>query len=116
MRKFAYLKEPLKFDTHENVVKVMLYEADEGFYLFGYCGMDSVLSSFDCLYDSPEHLYEDWDGLIDDRGWIGMEDPLPGCQHDAFIPIRVKGRNTGKPEWGKFETLRDGEWIEYHSE
>lgn len=42
-----------------------------------------------------------------------LEDPLPYCQHDAFVPVRVKGRNIGKPEWGKFEVLRDGSWIEY---
>ena len=33
-----------------------------------------------------------------------------------FIPVRVKGRNVGKPEWGKFEVLQDGEWIEYNPE
>lgn len=29
------------------------------------------------------------------------------------IPIRVKGRNEGKPLWGQFETLVDGKWVEY---
>ena len=58
-------------------------------------------------------LYEDWNGLIDEKGWIELDDPLPGCQHDTFIPIRVKGRDTGKPEWGKFETLEDGRWVAY---
>ena len=53
------------------------------------------------------------DDLIDENGWIEIEDPLPDCQHDAFIPLRVKGRSTGKPEWGKIETLKDGEWVEY---
>ena len=45
-----------------------------------------------------------------------MDDPLPCCQQDAFLPVRVKGRNIGKPEWGKYEVLQDGEWIEYNPE
>ena len=112
MRKYAYLKEPLKCDG-EYIYKVMLYEAEEGFYLFGYSSPDAVMCSSDRLYDSLEDLYEDWNDLIDARGWIEIEDPLPGCQHDAFIPTRVKGRNVGKPKWGKYETLKDGKWVEY---
>ena len=65
------------------------------------------------LYDSLAELYDDWDGLVDERGWIDIGDPLPYCQHDAFLPIRVKGRDTGDPEWGKYEILKDGQWVEY---
>ncbi len=39
-------------------------------------------------------------------------DPLPDCQHDAFLPIRVKGRDIGKPQWGQFEILKDGQWVD----
>ena len=113
MRKYAWLREPYKPDGNETVCKIMLYEAEEGFYLFTYSSPDAVQSASDRCYDSLEELYEDWNDLIDERGWIEMEDPLPFCQHDAFIPIRVKGRNTGKPEWGRFETLNNGEWIDY---
>ena len=60
-----------------------------------------------------EDLYEDWNSEIDDRGWIDIEDPMPDCQHDAFLPIRVKGRNIGKPEWGKLEIYENGQWKEY---
>lgn len=35
--------------------------------------------------------------------WIDIDDPIPYCQHDAFLPIRAKGRNIGKTEWGKYE-------------
>lgn len=91
----------------------MLYACEEGWYLFEYDSPDAVICCDDILYDSFEDLYADWNGLIDDRGWIETDDPLPGCQHDAFIPLRVKGRNTSEPEWGRFETLKDGEWIEY---
>ena len=92
----------------------MLYETKEGIYLFEYSSIDAVQCSYDGLYDSLEDLYGEWNALIDEKGWIEIEDPLPDCQHDAFIPIRVKGRNIGKPEWGKLETLKNGEWVEYN--
>ena len=113
MRQFAYLKEPLKRGANDAVYKIMLYDTNEGCYLFEYGSLDAVQCSSDQFYDSLEELYEDWNDLIDERGWIRMENPLPDCQHDAFIPIRVKGRETGMPEWGKFETLRDGKWVDY---
>ena len=116
MRKYAYLKVPLKLDTGTCIYKIMLYEAGEGSYLFGYSSPDAVLCSYDLFYDKPESLYEDWNSLIDEKGWIEMDDPLPGCQHDAFIPIRVKGRDTGAPQWGKLETLKSGKWVEYKTD
>ena len=105
----------MKHSGYDSIVKVMLYKAEGGIHLFGYSGMDSNRCCFDSCYDSLEDLYDEWNGLIDERGWIQLDDPLPYCQHDAFIPIRVKGRDIGKPEWGKFETLRDGKWVEYES-
>jgi len=113
MRKYAYLKEPLKYDDRNYIFKIMLYETREGIYLFEYCSPDAVQCSFDLCYDSLGDLYEEWNDLIDERGWIELEDPLPDCQHDAFIPVRVKGRDAGDPEWGKFETLKDGRWVDY---
>lgn len=113
MRKYARLREPLKIDENTFTYKIMLYEAKEGFYLFEYSAPDAVQCSSDRCYDSLEKLYADWNELIDDNGWIELDDPLPGCQHDAFIPLRVKGRDTGNPEWGSYETLKDGRWIPY---
>lgn len=34
---------------------------------------------------------------------------------NAFLPIRVKGRNIGKPQWGQYEIWKDGVWKEYVS-
>lgn len=113
MRKYAWLKEPYNYNENDRICKIMLYETGEGTYLFGYSSPDAQQCSFDRLYASSEEAYEDWNGLIDENGWTRIDDPLPGCQHDAFIPIRVKGRDSGKPEWGSFETLKDGEWVEY---
>lgn len=113
MRKYAYLKKPLKCDEGEYIYKIMLYQSEEGVYLFGYCSLDAVIGSSDRFYFLLEDLYEEWNDLIDEKGWIDIEDPLPNCQHDAFIPIRIKGRDVGKPEWGKYEVLKNGSWVEY---
>ena len=112
MRKYAFLKQPLKRGD-SIICKIMLCDTGEGIYLFEYGSPDADICASDRFYESAEDVYDDWDGLIDGRGWIDIEDPLPGCQHDAFIPLRVKGRADGKPEWGKYETLRDGRWVDY---
>ncbi len=113
MRKYAILKEPAEHSGDDRVYKIMLYETAEGLYLFEYFSPDAVICSADLLYDTEQEIHEDWDHLIDENGWQDIGDPLPGCQQDAFIPLRVKGRNTGKPEWGVYETLRDGVWVDY---
>ena len=113
MRNYAFLKEPLARSEGDPVVKIMLYEAEEGIYLFEYSRPDAQHCTGDLCYGSLEELHEDWDSLIDGNGWTDIDDPLPGCQHDAFIPLRVKGRDKGAPEWGKYETLKDGKWVDY---
>ena len=113
MRKYAYLKEPAEGPSGTEVCKIMLYESPEGVYLFEYNRPDAVLSTSDRFYDTAEEAAEEWDGRIDERGWTDLGDPLPGCQHDAFLPLRVKGRETGKPEWGTYEILKDGRWAAY---
>lgn len=116
MRKWAYLKKPYICNKKDVVYKVMIYEtANEGTFVFLYCSKDAMRSSFDCYYNELSDALEDWENQIDENGWYEIGDPLPHCQHDAFLPIRVKGRDAGTPIWGKFEILKDGKWIEYHS-
>lgn len=116
MRQYAYLKEPLKRQDDHDVWKIMLYETNEGIYLFTYDSLDAQQCASDVLYAALEDVHEAWDALLDDRGWITLDDPLPGCQHDAFLPIRVKGRDTGHPKWGQWEILQDGQWVPYDPE
>ena len=113
MRKYAWLREPRITAENISVCRIMLYESEEGVYLFMYSSPDAVFCEADRCYSSPEDVYAEWSSLIDERGWTGIGDPLPFCQHDALIPVRVKGRDTGKPEWGKYEALQDGEWKEF---
>ena len=115
MRRYAFLREPAKVPGGP-VYKVMLCEAPEGVYLFGYARPEDVLSSSDLLYDSLESLYADWDDRIDARGWTDLPDPPPGGQQDAFLPLRVRGRGSGAPEWGSYEILRDGVWEDWRQD
>ena len=116
MRQYAYLKEPYTYGDGVRIFKIMLYRDEKGVSLFEYDDANAVQCCADRWYPSAEEAHEDWDSLIDERGWLALEDPLPDCQHDAFIPLRVRGRSEGKPEWGKFETLLDGRWVEYRKE
>lgn len=84
MRKYAYIKEPYPCNKKDTVYKIMLHKTCGGYELYYYCSPDAVQCSYDRFYDSLEDLYEDWNGKIDDRGWIDLNDPLPGCSPSAF--------------------------------
>lgn len=113
MRNCAFFKEPQKCNKKDYVYKITIHEHKDYVLLYQYCSLDAILCSFASWYPDVESVYEDWNSEIDVRGWIDIEDPLPNCQHDAVLPIRVKGRNEGKPEWGKFEILKNGKWEDY---
>ena len=112
MRKYAVLKEPLKCNETDYIYKIMLHQTKNEVLLYQYCSIDAIQCAFDAWYPDVESVYEEWNDVIDESGWIEIEDPLPDCQHDAFLPIRVKGRNAGKPQWGQFEILKDGQWVD----
>lgn len=116
MRKWAYLKKPYICNKKDMAYKIMIYEtANEGVYAFLYCSKDAIQCSFDYCYNELSDALEDWEDQIDENGWHEIDDPLPYCQHDAFLPIRVQGRDIGEPIWGKLEILKNGKWIEYLS-
>ncbi|MCH5196803.1 MAG: hypothetical protein J1F28_08810 [Oscillospiraceae bacterium] len=81
--------------------------------MYLYTSLNAVFSSFDNWYEDEESALEEWQSKIDERGWIMLDDPLPYCQHDALLPIRIKGRDTNTPQWGRYEIYQDGEWKEY---
>lgn len=113
MRQYAILKQPIKCNKKDCVYKIMLHETKNEVFLYQYCSVNAVQCSFDIWYPDVESVYEDWNDEIDENGWTNIDDPLPYCQHDAFLPIRIKGRNIGKPQWGQFEILKNGEWVDY---
>jgi hypothetical protein len=114
---YGYLKEPYKTNKKDTVYKVMIHETKkDGTYAYLYTSRDAVSGSFDYHYPDLENALEDWEDEIDEQGWIQIGDPMPDCQHDCFLPIRIKGRNTGNPQWGQYEILKDGKWEKYHFE
>lgn len=107
MRRYAYLKEPIKTNKKDYIYKIMLYQTKkDGVYLFMYCQKDAVQCSFDYWYKTVEDVYEDWNDLVNEKGWIPIDDPLPYCQHDAFLPIRVKGVISVNPSGGNWKFLK----------
>jgi biofilm protein TabA len=108
MRQVAFVKR------HNNIKKVMLYECLDGVYVFWYDCLQDTSSISDYLYETMEEAenfckdeYE-----IDNDDWISIAEPVENCQHDFIFPTRVKGKENGNPEWGHFQTLVDGRWIE----
>lgn len=115
MRMYGYLREPYICNSTKKVYKVMIHEIDKvSVYTYYYTDRDAVFSSYDSFNENLETALEEFEGELDDRGWIMIEDPLPYCQHDSVLPIRVKGRETGHPQWGSYEIFSEGQWVEYN--
>ena len=109
MRKIAKLNK-----SKDGIKRLMIYETNsEGTFLFGYDKEEDGPCCFDCCLSDIESAYEqaeiDYGIRMDD--WIEISDPIDGCQDDWINPVRVKGRNIGKPEWGSFEKQENGEWV-----
>ena len=113
MRKWASLKPDCHSAEGTSFKRIMVYSSTEGTSVFLYDSDESVFCSADEFYETEQEAMAEWEGKIDTNGWHFIDDPLPDCQHDSFLPIRVKGRNEGAPQWGKYEILRGGKWIDY---
>ena len=114
MRMYGYLKNPYKTNKKDTIYKVMIHEIKkQGTFAYLYTSRDAVFGSFDHHYPDLDNALENWDDEIDEQGWIKIDDPLPDCQHDCVLPIRVKGRNTGDPQWGQYEILVNENWVDY---
>ena len=112
MRKWAYLREPYPYDN-EVVYKVMIHTDDDGTYVYLFNSKMTQISFMDEWYEDVMDALDEWDARVIPNSWVEIDDPIEGCQYDAVLPIRVKGRNVGKPQWGKYEQFVNGCWIEY---
>jgi len=107
MRKVAVTR------TNNSVVKrVIVHECKEGVYVFRCSSLEDGSATGDWWYES---VADAEDACRDDFGigpddWEYIDDPLEGCQQDWIAPVRVKGRNTGQPQWGQYERLEEGVW------
>lgn len=115
MRMYGYLKEPYKCNSITTIYKVMIHEIEEiGTYIYYYTSKDAIFSSYDSFVDGIKTALEEFEDEIDKQGWIQIDESLPYCQHDCILPIRVKGRKNGTPQWWQYEILSNGHWIEYN--
>lgn len=113
MRQWAYLREPYYVNKKNMIYKILVHEKKHETYVYLYCARDAVMCSYDHWYPDLESALEDWESEIDSDGWHMIDDPLPNCQNDCILPIRVKGRAENAPLWGQYEILEDGVWIPY---
>ena len=112
MRKWAYLTSDILFGG-QTFQKVMVFEDVEGTWVFLYDTRESVFCAEDLFYEDLDSALEEWNDKIDTEGWHEIPDPLPDCQHDSILPIRVKGRDKGAPQWGSYEILKDDVWEDF---
>ena len=108
MCKSAFLSAP-----RPDLKRLLLYEAEQGTYLFGY----NTLADEGCLWDLWFATAADAEAAAQQRyhvgpaDWQRLPDPLPGCQHDWIAPVRVIGHAQGQPQRGQLEKLVDGQWV-----
>ncbi|EJP19486.1 hypothetical protein HMPREF1142_2315 [Peptostreptococcaceae bacterium AS15] len=87
MRIYAILKKPEKANDYEFIYKVMLHKIKrEGVMCYMYTSADATRCSYDHCYSYLETAHEDWDELIDEKGWIEIEDPVPLGRRDDELP------------------------------
>ncbi len=93
--------------------RAMLYQCKDGCYIFLYDKDEDCSCKHDYLQDdleiAKEFCKEEYGINYDD--WVKISDPQVDCQDDWIAPVRVKGREKGKPQWGEFEKLDNGKWI-----
>lgn len=101
-------------ENNAQIKRVMIYQSPDGVYLFGYNSINDCSAEWDYWFENIHEAKSicKKDFGVQENDWVQIQDPLPHCQHDWISPVRVKGRNAGNPEWGKYEKLVDGNWCE----
>jgi len=96
------------------IKRLMIYESNEGVYLFGFDTIEDSHSNWDEWYETIDEAKEECNDRygIEFTNWTEIPDPMEDCQHDWINPVRVKGRNMGTLDWTTFEKLNCGKWIE----
>ena len=96
------------------LTRLMIYDSGESVYLFGYKTIEDSSADWDewyeTIHDAIESCYQEYN--VKETDWKKIEDPLENCQHDWIKPVRIKGRDIGKPEWGNLQKLEAGKWID----
>lgn len=111
MRKVANITAPV-----DDIVRLMIYDCEDGTYLFGYKKLEDCGGEWDQMYSSVEMCIDSCESNygVKAEDWFNISDPEPYCQHDWINPVRVKGREIGKPQFGTLERLINGRWVEFN--
>jgi hypothetical protein len=97
----------------QDVKRVILHEADDGVYLYLLRSIHDAGSFADEWYASVEDAEAICESFGIDKGmWQEVPDAEPGCQDDWIAPVRIKGREQGRPHWEVLERLVGGHWVQ----
>jgi hypothetical protein len=77
----------------------MIFEKENGVYLFLYDSTDDVPGFADEWYETLEAAEEicRTKYSINPNDWIFIDDPIEYCQDDIVASVRLKGRDRGNP-------------------
>ncbi|MEG1525118.1 MAG: hypothetical protein RR475_08855 [Clostridia bacterium] len=81
--------------------------------MYLYLSKDADFCSYDEWYETIADALDSWENIIDTHRWTIIDLSLLDCQQDAIKPIRIKGYNVGKLQFGKYEILHEDKWIDY---
>ncbi|NQV27006.1 MAG: hypothetical protein HQ518_21865 [Rhodopirellula sp.] len=101
-------------EGHLDVKRLMIHECEDGVYLFlfeteedGGCSADLWFETVEDALETAQQEYS-----VDSERWHKIHDPPQFCQQDWIAPARIPGRESGNPQWGKLEVLKDGKWTQ----
>ena len=108
MRKTTDLK-----NQNGEIKRLMIHNDENGTYLFGYKKVEDSQADWDEFYESEIEALESCETKfgVKSTEWKEIPNPEVNCQHDWIKPVRIKGRENGNPEFGKFEELINGNWV-----
>ncbi len=84
-RLLGCLKSPEPVNEKEMAYKIVIDEIrNQGVFVYLYLSPEAVRGSYDLYYPDMENALEDWQNLIDERGWIPLPEP-PADAHDLIF-------------------------------
>ena len=86
MRKHAFV------DKDDYIKKVMIYQDNEGVYIFQYDTIDDTHCNWDLWFPSIDEAQSfcEKEYFIGEKNWIIIDDPKEGCFHDIIEDIKIK--------------------------
>ena len=80
----GYLKTPQPANDRELIYKIVIDEIrNRGAFVYLYLAPDAVRGSYDYYYHDAEEAVQEWEGEIDEHGWIPLPEP-PDNAHDLI--------------------------------